>query len=174
MHRPLATLIVLATTGSTPSAFAYDEALSFERTIAGNYEAVISGTTNGCEDQSNTRFDPPTSISASGNAIAIVSPFTALGGCGVAPERQPYRTIANLGSLTDGEYQVNWSIKQDDFVVRSLTATFRADAVSGLGTAPALNAFTNALLMFLMIALAAWKFRSPWWLWPDVRSNQLR
>jgi len=50
--------------------------LVFQRISTGEYVAVITGTTNLCEeDDHEIAFEAPSSVTVSGSTISIVSPF---------------------------------------------------------------------------------------------------
>jgi hypothetical protein len=91
---------------SSPS-FAVNDSLSFHQAPSGHILAVATGdAVPGC----TTAFAlAPSSITISGNNIAIVSPAVNNPNCFLPPPFQPYQTTADLGVLTLAAYDVTWT-----------------------------------------------------------------
>jgi hypothetical protein len=145
----LATMMLMMAV--TP-AFATDETLTIQRTSTGEYQAVINGMKNGCEEisvPSDIPFQTPSSISVNGNVISILSPLY-IGFCGTQPPQAPYQTIANLGFLASATYQVNWYVDSASDPIRELSTQFTSSGSTAVG-APTLSQFGTFMLSMLII-----------------------
>jgi hypothetical protein len=163
-HTFVATLVLLLLACISTSAFAFNEALTFRLNAQGQVEAVVTGLTGGfgCEGQVGSVFDPPTSVTVTGNSILIVSQAIIYGGCTI-PRSPPltYSQVANLGNLTGIAYQVTWNEGAQTPPFLSLSALLNVSDFYP-GATPALSWWMTILLMLslLGISIAALRRRS--------------
>lgn len=127
------------------SALAFDEVLTFRFNAHGEVEAIVEGTTTGCEPPSGLPFYSPKSITVTSSAILIMSPLS--GGCFIPVTARAYQAVANLGHLTGETYQVTWQIGLVPGIpARSLSATLNMSDLLATVAAPAMSAWALCAL----------------------------
>jgi hypothetical protein len=89
---------------ASTSASASNESLTFRRTATGSIEAVVSGTTTGCD----VFFYPSNAVTVEGGTVTITS-LEASGDCPLPHTLTPYEVTADLGILAAQSYQVVWN-----------------------------------------------------------------
>jgi hypothetical protein len=158
----VATCVMLLLACVSSSAFAFSETLTFRLNAQGQVEAVITGLTGGlgCEGSVGSIFDPPTSVTVTGNSILIVSvPIAHI--CTIPRNPFTYSQVANLGNLTGIAYQVTWNEGPQTPPFLTLSALLNVSDFFP-GATPALSPWMAALLVLSLfgISIAALRRRA--------------
>jgi len=116
MNRHWSSLCVTVCLAIPPSAFAYDEVVTFAQNN-GSISAHLSGLIRYCDPDLGYFVNDPTA-SITGTSINIASPVQP-GECnGIPippPAPVPYSYSISLGSLADGLYMVDWQFVYQGF-----------------------------------------------------------